>query len=157
MPTVDEFEGFDCVLITGSKYDAHGDNPWILQLLDLLRGKEHHEPPRQLKAYFVVLLVSNEIFRTLAASTRSALQRRLLRPPNPLPPPRLKGPARTRRRLGTRPQQNLPHGSRPASLPSRGARGLSPPDAPGPSRGRADAGILKRAHRAGDSRRGLGE
>ncbi|KAL4956599.1 class I glutamine amidotransferase-like protein [Aspergillus filifer] len=37
MPTVEEFNGFDGLLITGSVYDAHGDNEWILQLLKLLR------------------------------------------------------------------------------------------------------------------------
>lgn len=38
MPKVEEFEGFDGLLITGSMYDAHGDNQWILDLLDLLKG-----------------------------------------------------------------------------------------------------------------------
>lgn len=38
MPTVDEFDGYDGLLITGSMYDAHGDNPWILDLLKLLKG-----------------------------------------------------------------------------------------------------------------------
>ncbi|KAL2809378.1 class I glutamine amidotransferase-like protein [Aspergillus granulosus] len=37
IPTEDEFEGFDGLLITGSVYDAHGDNEWILALLYLLR------------------------------------------------------------------------------------------------------------------------
>ena len=39
MPTFDEFEGYDGLLITGSMYDAHGNNPWILDLLRLLEGK----------------------------------------------------------------------------------------------------------------------
>ncbi|RGP78181.1 glutamine amidotransferase [Fusarium longipes] len=37
MPKVEEFDGYDGLLITGSMYDAHGDNPWIHELLDLLR------------------------------------------------------------------------------------------------------------------------
>ncbi|KAJ5473505.1 hypothetical protein N7475_003071 [Penicillium sp. IBT 31633x] len=37
MPTVDEFDRFDGLLITGSVYDAHANNEWILQLLDLLK------------------------------------------------------------------------------------------------------------------------
>ncbi|KAL4796590.1 class I glutamine amidotransferase-like protein [Aspergillus venezuelensis] len=37
MPTAEEFDEFDGLLITGSVYDAHGDNEWILQLLNLLR------------------------------------------------------------------------------------------------------------------------
>ena len=38
MPRKEEFDGYDGLLITGSIYDAHGDNPWILELLELLRG-----------------------------------------------------------------------------------------------------------------------
>ncbi|KAJ5162646.1 uncharacterized protein N7500_004476 [Penicillium coprophilum] len=37
IPTVDEFDRFDGLLITGSVYDAHANNEWILQLLDLLK------------------------------------------------------------------------------------------------------------------------
>ncbi|KAL2858780.1 class I glutamine amidotransferase-like protein [Aspergillus pseudodeflectus] len=37
IPPVDAFEGFDGLLITGSVYDAHADNEWILSLLGLLR------------------------------------------------------------------------------------------------------------------------
>ncbi|KAL2857050.1 class I glutamine amidotransferase-like protein [Aspergillus pseudoustus] len=37
IPTVDEFARFDGLLITGSVYDAHGRNEWILQLLHLLK------------------------------------------------------------------------------------------------------------------------
>jgi GMP synthase-like glutamine amidotransferase len=38
LPTPDEFDGIDGVVITGSMYDAHGDNQWILDLMDLIRG-----------------------------------------------------------------------------------------------------------------------
>lgn len=37
IPSVQEFDDFDGLLITGSVYDAHADNEWILQLLDLLK------------------------------------------------------------------------------------------------------------------------
>ncbi|KAL2786396.1 class I glutamine amidotransferase-like protein [Aspergillus keveii] len=37
IPTIEAFEGFDGLLITGSVYDAHADNEWILSLLELLR------------------------------------------------------------------------------------------------------------------------
>lgn len=37
VPSFEEFEGFNCVLITGSMFDAHGNDAWILELLDLLR------------------------------------------------------------------------------------------------------------------------
>jgi len=38
IPTVDEFRDHDGLLITGSMYDAYGDNQWILDLLALLQG-----------------------------------------------------------------------------------------------------------------------
>ncbi|PLB44555.1 class I glutamine amidotransferase-like protein [Aspergillus steynii IBT 23096] len=37
MPSAAEFDRFDGLLITGSVYDAHANNDWILQLLSLLR------------------------------------------------------------------------------------------------------------------------
>ncbi|KAK4454260.1 gmp synthase [Podospora aff. communis PSN243] len=37
IPKIEEFENYQAVLITGSIHDAHGDDPWILQLLYLLR------------------------------------------------------------------------------------------------------------------------
>lgn len=37
VPTVEEFDRFDGLLITGSVYDAHGNNDWILELLKLLK------------------------------------------------------------------------------------------------------------------------
>jgi hypothetical protein len=39
VPKYEEFEGVKGVLITGSMYDAHGDDQWILDLLALLRGE----------------------------------------------------------------------------------------------------------------------
>lgn len=38
IPDTREFDAYDGLLITGSMFDAHGDNPWILDLLSLLRG-----------------------------------------------------------------------------------------------------------------------
>jgi hypothetical protein len=38
VPTLEELEGVHAVLITGSMYDAHGDEAWIAKLLELLRG-----------------------------------------------------------------------------------------------------------------------
>lgn len=40
MPRVDEFDLYDGLLITGSMYDAYGDDAWILELLDLLKGND---------------------------------------------------------------------------------------------------------------------
>ncbi|KAK6210477.1 U2 snRNP complex subunit [Pestalotiopsis sp. IQ-011] len=37
VPTFDEFDGVHSILITGSVFDAHGNNQWILDLLQLLR------------------------------------------------------------------------------------------------------------------------
>lgn len=39
MPKFEDFEGCKAVLITGSMYDAHGENPWILELLELLESE----------------------------------------------------------------------------------------------------------------------
>jgi hypothetical protein len=38
IPMYSEFEGFHALLITGSMYSATDDNPWILELLALLKG-----------------------------------------------------------------------------------------------------------------------
>ncbi|KAL3475447.1 class I glutamine amidotransferase-like protein [Aspergillus californicus] len=38
VPTVKDFDGFDGLLITGSVYDAHANNDWILELLKLLKA-----------------------------------------------------------------------------------------------------------------------
>lgn len=40
IPAVEEFDGVKGVLITGSMYDAHGDEEWILKLLDLLKSEQ---------------------------------------------------------------------------------------------------------------------
>jgi GMP synthase-like glutamine amidotransferase len=37
IPSVEEFEGIKGVLITGSTYDAYGDNEWILKLMDTIK------------------------------------------------------------------------------------------------------------------------
>lgn len=38
VPRFEEFEGYQGVLITGSMYDAHSDTPWILKLIDVMKG-----------------------------------------------------------------------------------------------------------------------
>ncbi|KAK7927590.1 hypothetical protein PG985_004588 [Apiospora marii] len=37
VPTYDEIKDCHAILMTGSCYDAHGDNPWIIELMNLLR------------------------------------------------------------------------------------------------------------------------
>lgn len=46
VPTYDEIKDYHAILMTGSCYDAHSDNPWIIELMNLLRGKEssNHQP-----------------------------------------------------------------------------------------------------------------
>ena len=39
VPKLEEMEDVHCILITGSMYDAHGDNPWILKLVDFIQSK----------------------------------------------------------------------------------------------------------------------
>lgn len=38
VPKIEELEGVHAILITGSMFDAHGDDDWILKLLKLLKG-----------------------------------------------------------------------------------------------------------------------
>ncbi|PKS05403.1 hypothetical protein jhhlp_008779 [Lomentospora prolificans] len=44
VPKFEDFEGCDAVLITGSMYDAHGNNPWILELLAVLKELWQRRP-----------------------------------------------------------------------------------------------------------------
>lgn len=46
LPEVSELGGYDGVLITGSKYDAHGDNLWILKLMEWIQGLSAFITPR---------------------------------------------------------------------------------------------------------------
>lgn len=42
VPKVDEIgDDIRAVLVTGSMYDAHGEEGWVLDLLDLLRGEKY--------------------------------------------------------------------------------------------------------------------
>ena len=38
LPSLEELKDVHAILITGSMFDAHGDDEWILNLLKLLRG-----------------------------------------------------------------------------------------------------------------------
>ncbi len=38
IPSMDEFDGYDGLLLTGSLYDAFGNDSWILDLLAVLKG-----------------------------------------------------------------------------------------------------------------------
>ncbi|GKT80815.1 GMP synthase [Colletotrichum tofieldiae] len=44
VPKFEEFDGYQGVLITGSMYDAHGDDPWILKLLAVLKELWERRP-----------------------------------------------------------------------------------------------------------------
>ncbi|KAL0932356.1 gmp synthase [Colletotrichum truncatum] len=44
VPAFEEFDDYQGVLLTGSMYDAHGDNPWILKLLDVLKELWQRRP-----------------------------------------------------------------------------------------------------------------
>jgi hypothetical protein len=39
LPDISECATYNGVLITGSKYDAHGNNPWILKLVQWIQGR----------------------------------------------------------------------------------------------------------------------
>ena len=42
VPSVDDLEDVHAILITGSMYDAHGDDEWILKLMKLLQGMRQY-------------------------------------------------------------------------------------------------------------------
>lgn len=40
LPSMSEMrENYDAVLVTGSEFDAHGDDEWILRLIEWIQGK----------------------------------------------------------------------------------------------------------------------
>lgn len=53
VPTMDEIDemGIHCILITGSMYDANGDNEWISKLVKLLQGSFLQHNNRHTSAY----------------------------------------------------------------------------------------------------------
>lgn len=40
IPPVNDLDDINAVLLTGSKYDAHGDDKWILKLLKWIQGEK---------------------------------------------------------------------------------------------------------------------
>jgi len=55
VPMLEELEGVHAVLITGSTYDAHGDEGWILKLLELLRGVLRRAYAAMLTSHFSLI------------------------------------------------------------------------------------------------------
>lgn len=127
MPKVDEFDDYDGLLITGSMYDAHGDDEWIIELLGLLKGMRHF--------CLSGLYFENSpcAYRPLAETSRLSLHRRLLRSSNPHPSSRRQSRPIIQPRLGTRPLLHHSHARRPTSIPNSRSKDPSAPDAPGPS------------------------
>jgi len=80
VPTLEELEGVHAVLITGSMYDAHGDQEWILKLLELLRGVFR-------RSYTAILMSHCPLTqcRYLDKTTRHQAFRRVLWPSADLP------------------------------------------------------------------------
>lgn len=39
VPKFDDFEGVHAVILTGSMFDAHGEDEWIMKLMELLKGE----------------------------------------------------------------------------------------------------------------------
>lgn len=39
IPKLEEMDDMHAILITGSKYDAHGDDEWIVKLIKLVQGQ----------------------------------------------------------------------------------------------------------------------
>lgn len=44
VPRFEEFDDYQGVLITGSMYDAHANNPWILKLIFVMKGTTEQIP-----------------------------------------------------------------------------------------------------------------
>jgi hypothetical protein len=42
VPSVEAFEGYDGVLLTGSLYDAHSEEGWVVDLMERLKGESLH-------------------------------------------------------------------------------------------------------------------
>lgn len=98
VPQFEEFEDYQGVLITGSMYDAHADNPWILKLIALMKGGTVPEiliPERSAR-----LIIWN---RTMGAPAGSASQRRVFRPSAAMPNAGRRGRPCSDTRLGARP------------------------------------------------------
>ena len=76
------------ILITGSEWDAHGDDEWIHKLMEFIKcmlfPTPRYTPPK---------IIANHAPRHMDAPPRHPLHRHLLRAPNPVPHPRLDGRA----------------------------------------------------------------
>lgn len=102
-------EDLHAILITGSEWDAHGDDEWIHKLMDFIKCK-----------YIVLATAARSVFfspksgtltstrRHLDTPSRHQIHWHLLWPPDSLPNTRLQGRARTERPVGA-----VPHRARP--------------------------------------------
>ena len=74
MPKKEEFEGYHGLLITGSMFDAHGNNQWILDLLTLLKGKAHssHGPHHKIDTETLTSLQNYGYLGQISTSQASA-------------------------------------------------------------------------------------
>lgn len=100
VPKLEEMEDVHAILITGSMYDAHGEEPWVLKLVALIQcifpPTVSFTMPRNPAADMTSLPISS-----LAKAPRYPLQRRLLRPPDPLPRPRRQDRFHPQQQMGT--------------------------------------------------------
>eukprot|EP00898_Chlorokybus_atmophyticus_P002281 jgi/Chlat1/3053/Chrsp208S00238 len=60
VPSADQLAELDGVVVTGSKYDAHGTDPWMLRLRELLRDL-HARQQRMLGVCFGHQIMSNAL------------------------------------------------------------------------------------------------
>jgi len=95
------------IIITGSEWDAHGDDPWIHELMDLIR--------RTLSYLLEAKLHADQNDRSLDPPPRHSLYGHLLRSSNPMSNFRLESRTRSQWRMGalTLPRPSLRHRSRP--------------------------------------------
>lgn len=99
VPQFEEFEDYRGVLITGSMYDAHADNPWILKLIALVKGETLSVIYNSRKETARLTIR----YRTVGAPAGFASQRRVFRPSAAMPNARCRGRPCTDPGLGARP------------------------------------------------------
>lgn len=77
VPTMEELQGVHAVLITGSMYDAHGNDEWILKLIKLLQGRvvdSSHDVWRLIKNKICGNTVPICASREFASVTKSSVE-----------------------------------------------------------------------------------
>ena len=128
IPKLEEIgDDIHAILITGSCWDAHGDDEWILKLMKFIRGTSTFISRSGDKT-------TNSHTRCMGPSSRHPLYRNMFRSPNPMPHPWLNSATAERRRVGALTPIYLFVRHWPLSIrcPPRYTKDSSPPNASRP-------------------------